>query len=201
MATVIKCYNCGNETIFQLGEDIKKCRSCKQTIVMKKLDEVNKLSPIQKEIQKNNLQTSLNKIDNTSDRNEIIMSLGLIALSSGSYNVAQTFFKQLIDQNYAVGDVYYYYCLALLNGKRPFLHMRSTVDQIIQYLDFALALETKGVYYYLEALMVYDYYKLKSLRYDKQYTELLQMASYFGVSSSDTDEIYNVIKMNKPTGF
>ena len=201
MATVIKCYNCGNETIFQEGEETKKCRSCKKTIVMKKMVEVNELTPIQKEIQKMNLQMALNKVDNKNDKNEIIMSLGLIALSSGSYNVAQTFFKQLIDQNVTSGDVYFYYCLALLNGKRPFLHLRSTVDQIIQYLDFALALESKGEYYYLQALMIYDYYKLKSLRHERNYAQLLQMATYLGISQGEINEIYKVVKMNKPAGF
>lgn len=201
MAIVIKCYNCNNETIFQEGEQVKKCRSCKKNVVMKRIEEVNELTPIQKEIQKINLQMALNKTNNVDEKNEIIMSLGLIALSCNSFNVAQTFFKQLIDQNITVGDVYYYYSLSLLNGKRPFLQLRSTVDQIIQYLDFALALETKGEYYYLQALLIYDYYKLKSLRHSRNYAELLQLAQYLGVTSSSSMEIFKIIKMNKPVGF
>ena len=199
MAIVIKCYNCNNETIFQEGEQVKKCRSCKKNVVMKRIEEVNELTPIQKEIQKINLQMALNKTNNVDEKNEIIMSLGLIALSCNSFNVAQTFFKQLIDQNITVGDVYYYYSLSLLNGKRPFLQLRSTVDQIIQYLDFAL--ETKGEYYYLQALLIYDYYKLKSLRHSRNYAELLQLAQYLGVTSSSSMEIFKIIKMNKPVGF
>ncbi len=201
MSTVIKCYNCNSETIFQEGEDCKKCRNCKKTVVMKKIVEVDELTPVQKEIQKINLQMALSKASDQNDRNEIIMSLGLIALSNGSYNVAQSFLKQLIDQNVTTGDVYFYYCLALLNGKRPFLQLRSLVDQIIQYLDFALALETKGEYYYLQALLIYDYYTLKSLRYEKNYALLLQMANYLGVSQGEKNEIYKIIKMNKPAGF
>ena len=52
----------------------------------------------------------------------------------------------------------------LLEGKKAFLTTRTVINQIETYINDAISIEDKGVYYYFWAYIKYDYYKRKSFR-------------------------------------
>ncbi len=201
MPTPINCARCGFESIFEEGEDIKKCKRCKKTVVMKSVQEALEFTPPEREVQKRNLMLALSKETDSGNKDQINLALGLIALSSGAGTVAQVFLKKIIDENPINTEAYYYYSLSLLNGKRPFTQPRTTIDQIIQYMDFAIGLMPEGKYYYLKALLIFDFYESKFLRHPDKYQNLLQTAAAFGVSEQDKSEIFALLNMTKPNKF
>lgn len=202
MSIVIKCSRCEFETEVQSRDEIKKCKSCKAFLVVENTFEAETLSTVEKLKQQKNLLEALNKGTLNQENKDLLNnSLGLIALESKSYLIAQKHFKKTIDENPDNAEAYYYYSLALLNGKRPFLSNRNLIDQLIQNMDFALSLDMKGKYAYLKALMIYDFYSLKSLRYSESFNSVIEIAEALEVTDEEKMEIFKILNMKKPVDF
>ena len=203
MSLVIKCANCETDNVIEVQGDAAKCSSCRRFLVMRNTQEVEGLSPVEKIKQQRNILNALtaNNGLEQSDKDILNSSLGLIALESGSYPIAQSHFKKIIDENPSNADAYYYYTLSLLNGARPFLSNRTQIDQLIQNLNFALALGAQGKYAYLKALLIYDFYDLKYFRYAETSKSALEVAYALGVSEEEKAEIFKLLKMKRPTSF
>lgn len=202
MSIVIKCSRCEFETEVQSKDEIKKCKSCKAFLVVENTFEAETLSAVEKIKQQKNLLEALTKGTLDQENKDLLNnSLGLIALESKSYLIAQKHFKKTIDENPDNAEAYYYYSLALLNGKRPFLSNRNLIDQLIQNMDFALSLDMKGKYAYLKALMIYDFYSLKSLRYSESFDSVIEIAEELEVTDEEKIEIFKILNMKKPMNF
>lgn len=202
MAIVIKCSHCELENVLENEEEVKKCKSCRSYLIVKNTYEASTLNPAEKLKQQMYLTAALNKpsLDQAS-KDLLNNSLGLLALESKSYLIAQKHFKKVVDENPDNAEAYYYHSLALLNGKRPFYSSRNLIDELIQSMDFAISLGFKGKYAYLKALMIQDFYGLKSLRHPESVESVLAMANMLGVTDEEKNEIFKVLNMNKPTNF
>ena len=203
MSIVIKCQKCEAENVIENAQEPSKCKSCRSYLVIQNTNEAASLSQVEKIKQQKALTEAL--VKNTgleqADKDLLNASLGLIALQSGSYMIAQTHFKKIIDENPSNGEAYYYYSLSLLNGLRPFLNNREQIDHIIQNLNFAISVGFKGKYAYLKALAINDFYNMKSIRYPETYQSCLEMAAALGVTEEEKAEIFTLLKFKKPTNF
>lgn len=202
MSLIIKCANCETDNAVEVQSGEPKCTSCRRYLVMKNTQEVETLTPVEKIKQQRNI---LNALTSSSleqpDKDILNGSLGLIALESKSYTIAQSHFEKIIAESPSNAEAYYYYTLSLLNGKRPFVSNRAQIDQSIQNLNFALSLGSLGKYAYLKALLIYDFYKMKSLRYAETYEATLELAYALGVSEEEKAEIFKLLNMKRPTLF
>ena len=203
MSLVIKCANCETENVVESRNEPAKCSSCRRFLVMQNTQQVESLTPVEKIKQQRNILNALMTSPGLeqSDKDLLNGSLGLIALESASYAIAQGHFKKVIDENPSNAEAYYYYSLSLLNGARPFLSNRAQIDQIIENLNFAISLGGLGKYAYLKALVIYDFYSLKSLRYPESYKSVLDIAYALGVSEEEKAEVFKLLKMKTPTSF
>ena len=203
MSILIKCANCETDNQVENASSPAKCKSCRRFLTMQNTQHVETLSSIEKIKQQRNILNALtSSIDLKQGEKDVLnCSLGLIALESASYTIAQGHFKKIIDENPANAEAYYYYSLSLLNGLRPFLNNRVQIDQIIQNLNFAISVGTEGKYAYLKALVIYDFYNLKSIRYPESYQSVLQLAVALGVTEEEKAEIFKLLKLKKPTIF
>lgn len=202
MSLVIKCSRCEFETELQSKDEVKKCKSCKAYIIVQNTFEAETLSSVEKMKQQMNLLAALNRGSLDQDSKDMLNnSLGLIALESKSYLIAQKHFQKAVDENPDNAEAYYYHSLSLLNGQRPFLNSRNLIDQLIQNMDFALSLGMKGKYAYLKALLIHDFYILKSFRYPESVSSVLEIANALGVTDEEKREIFKILNMNKPANF
>ena len=56
---------------------------------------------------------------------------------------------------------YFYAAVCLLEGKKAIFIDKSTITQIETFINDAISIESKGVYYYFMAYIKFDYYKRK----------------------------------------
>lgn len=200
---VIKCTCLAVYTFAELSENNFKCRKCRKPVVMKNTQDVKELSAIERIKQQQNIIKAL-AIPNLeqNEKDVLTSSLGLIALTNGAYSIAGTHFKNLIASNENNTEAYYYYSLSLLNGKRPFLNSRSMIDLAIENLNFAFAIDAKGKYLYLKALLIEDFYKMKYIRYGEDVQEILNLAYDLEITEEEKQEIFELLNMKqRPAGF
>lgn len=80
----------------------------------------------------------------------------------------------------------------------PFLHLRPTIDKILSYVDSAIAIEPRPIYYYFLAYIKYDYFKRKYLITSPDYTALLSKALAAGVTEGQIGELFALLGTARP---
>ena len=72
------------------------------------------------------------------------------------------------------------------------------INQAEEYLNAAIMIEPKGIYYYMLAYIRYDFHARKFLRCSPDYRELLQQAVAAGVTPADIDQLFSVLNVEIP---
>lgn len=121
-------------------------------------------------------------------------------IKAGMYSQAKTILEQLIVANPSDDHLYFYMAVCLLNGKRPFLLQRNTIEQILSCLEGAVAFSPEAIYYYFIAYIKYDFYSLKFLRVNPDYREAYNMALNQGISEKEIQSLYALLKVQRPDG-
>jgi tetratricopeptide (TPR) repeat protein len=86
---------------------------------------------------------------------------GVQLVRVGAYKQAINILTDVIKITPLVPTAYYYLALALLEGKRPKVSIRPTIESIERNLETACQLNSdQAHYYYLWALVKYDFYFL-----------------------------------------
>jgi hypothetical protein len=84
------------------------------------------------------------------------------------------------------------------NGKKAFLNQRPTIDKILEYINAAIMIEPKGIYYYYLAYIKYDYFERKHFRTSPNYLEAIRMATDAGLSDYDIEQMYAILGVARP---
>ncbi len=87
----------------------------------------------------------------------------------------------------------------VLQGKMPFLHTRAVIDRVISYVESAISIEQRGIYYYFLCYVKYDYFKRKFLNTTPDYTQYLAQARQAGVSEYDIGQFYKLLGTQRPS--
>jgi len=94
-------------------------------------------------------------------------ALGICFLKLKLHDKALPFFEKAMEDNFADPNPYYYAAVCLLKGKKAFLAMRPEIDAMERYLEAAINLEPKGIFYYFRAYIKYDYYGYRTEEQEK----------------------------------
>ena len=132
------------------------------------------------------------------DNKELNTSVAMCFLKLKQYDHALAAFEKAMPMNFDNSEVFFYAAVCLLQGKMPFLHMRPTIDKILSYVDSALMIEQRGIYYYFLAYVKYDYFSRKYLNVSPNYSQLLAQARQMGVSESDIRQLYALLGTQRP---
>lgn len=154
------------ETCPQCGAPVKlgsnKCEYCGSEFIVTSLAYLDKFD-----------KTGINKyinhykqmLKNNPDDGEINCAMGICYLDLKLYDLAIKYFAKAMEQIPDYADVYYYYALALFKGRRPKVLTLSEIRKIEDYLNAAIQIDnTKSKYYYLWALIKYDFYIKNGLK-------------------------------------
>lgn len=171
--TAIKCHACGKA--LPKGEGAAyKCAKCGETFCSEHFISELKLC--------NNCSDEANRL-----------------LRSRMYDEARTFYESSIASGATEPDVYYYAAICLLKGKTAFVQQRATIDKIVYYLNSALAVEEKAIYYYFLSYIKYDYFENKYLRVNPDYRTSYRLAVLKGISESEIREMYSLMGVARPS--
>ena len=184
----LNCPGCGA----RVSTGQKECDWCHKPIVISTfnsvysmpLPEVNKYAgAYRKALSENPDNTDLNK------------SVAMCYLKLKMYDKALAAFEKAIEDN---SETYFYAAVCLLNGKKAFLNQRPTIDKVLEYINAALMIEPKGIYYYYLAYIKYDYFERKHFRTSPNYQEALQMAVDAGLSDYDIEQLFAILGVARP---
>lgn len=154
------------ETCPQCGAPVKlstkKCEYCEAEFIVTSLAYLGKFD-----------KTGINKYVNhykqllkdNPENGELNLAMGICYLDLGLYDLATKFFSKAIEQIPDYGDVYYYYALALIKGRKPKVLTLTEIKKIEEYINAAIQIDnSRAKYYYLWALIKYDFYMKNGLR-------------------------------------
>lgn len=186
----LKCPGCGNP----VSSRDKTCIYCGNPVMITSFNSVADMSMPLLNKYVNSYRAGLAKEDNP----EIQNAMGICYLKLKLYDKATLAFDSAIEENPDNSENYFYDAVSLLKGKKAYLSLRPVIDKIEEYIQAALSIEPRGIYYYFWAYIRYDYHKRKFFNVSPEYSEILLMAEEAGVSEYDKDMLYNMLNVSRP---
>ena len=179
---ILKCPNCGAAIAVNQNE----CEYCHSPVIIETLNSLNNVD----------LKTYINSYNEAlkEDKNsfELNNSLAMCYLKLKRYDKAALHFEKVSDTNILNSDYYYYYSIALLEGRKAFLTPLKTIKSIVNLLETAVSICDKPMYHYFLAYIKYDFYKRKFLNIQPDYKEELLLIKG-KVSETDISNFYKDI--------
>ncbi|MBE5861923.1 MAG: hypothetical protein IKQ25_09150 [Lachnospiraceae bacterium] len=136
---------------------------------------------------------------NDPSNKELNHSIGICYLKLKLYDKAISAFERAMEDNFDNSETFFYAAIALLRGKKAFLALRSSIDKAEEYINAALMIEPKGIYYYFLAYIKYDFFERKFLNTSPNYKEALHMANDAGLSEYDIQMLYGMLNVERPS--
>ena len=187
----LECPGCGKA----ITTSTQQCPQCFREIVISTFNSVSGMSPLEINKQANAYRKAMVNNPNNQTLN---MSIAFCYLKLKLYEKAIPCFEKAIEDNFDNSETYFYAAIALLKGKKAFLSPRSVIDKIEEYIQAAIMIEPKGIYYYFWAYIRYDHHFRKSYRMTPNYQELLAQAKQIGLSQTDIVELYKILEVERP---
>lgn len=186
----LECPGCGAP----ISISTKQCPYCFRDIVIKTFNSVESMTNLDINKYANSYRKALADHPDDTDLNR---SIAFCYLKLRLYDKALPYFEKAIENNFDDSETYFYSAICLLKGKKAFVAPRAVIDQIEEYLNAAVMIEPKGIYYYFQAYIKYDYFERKYLNTTPSYGELLNRAHEIGVSEHDVETFYQLLNVPK----
>lgn len=187
----LDCPGCGYPV--NLNDEV--CPACGRKLVISTFNSVAGMSMPELNKSANAYRKALASDPENSDVN---MSLGFCYLKLKLYDKAIPCFEKAIENNFDNSELYFYTAVALLRGKKAFLTLRPEIDKILQYLEAAVSIEPRGIYYYFMAYIKQDYFARKGFVTTPNYTQLLAQAKQAGLPSTDVSTLWQLLGVTRP---
>jgi tetratricopeptide (TPR) repeat protein len=190
----LACPSCGAPVEMKA----KICGYCQQPVIIATFNSVQNMTLGDLNKYANSYKKSLSE---NPDNPEINASLGMCYLKLCLYENAQKTFNKAIENDIDNSEIYFYAAISLLGGKKAFLTQRPVIDQIEQYINAAVALEPRGIYFYFLAYIKYDYFFRKHFNTVPDFEDCLKTAVSVGLSENDKVQLFDILKVSKPEEF
>ncbi len=187
----MKCPGCGARV--SIGQ--QECAYCHKPVIITTVNSLNEIGLPEL----NKYVSSYNEILNKNpDESIVSASLALCFFKLGRYDQAIDALQKAQVHNIENSELLFYEAIAIFKGKKPFLVPRDIIKRALESLDAAIMIEPKGIYYYFMAYIKYDYFFRKHLKVSPDYLEVLTTAKSVGVSEYDINQLYEMLKVQRP---
>jgi len=140
-----------------------------------------------------------NAVTTNSVDGEAHYGLALCYLQLQLYDLAIKNFKRALELMPEHADAYYYYAVSLIRGRRPKLLSLPEVKRIEEYLQTALQLDGRPAkYYYLAAILKYDYYLSNGLLCNPSPDELFLAAEDQEHDAWEVERLMHAVPLRDP---
>ena len=187
----LTCPGCGA----RIRQDQEECDFCHGPIMVSSFNTVDSIPMPQLSRYARAYESKAAELPGES---QVSLGLGLIYLKLNLYDRALKAFDTAITEDFNNSETYFYAAVSTLKGRKPFVMARPEIDKAITYLNDAIMLEPRGIYYYFLAYIKYDYFSRKYLRNPPDYRELLATAKRFGYSPYDVRQLFGMLKQDRP---
>jgi tetratricopeptide (TPR) repeat protein len=184
---ILSCSSCGAS----LSPNAMKCEFC---------DNVNVIS---KETSPFKLNSILSKqYLNSTELSKDTFNSALLHLNLKNYTIATKLLEKEIEKNPINADAYYYSSLCLTNGKRIKSLPFSVIKKISSYLNTAIELDENSKFYFLAAIVNYDFFQENGMILpEPNYNLLLKKTKEFNLENEDFEYLKNIIEIPKNETF
>lgn len=187
----INCPGCGARVTTGQSE----CEWCHQPIVISTFNSVYSM-PMP---QVNKYAGAYRKaLAENPENTELNNSIAMCYLKLKLYDKALPAFELAMEDNFDNSETFFYAAVCLLKGKKAFLAQRADIDKAIEYINAALMIEPRGIYYYFLSYIKYDYFERKYLNTSPNYQECFQMSCEMGTSEFDKEMLSNILGVACP---
>lgn len=187
----LSCPGCGARVT--TGQ--KECDFCHNPIIISTFNSVYSMSLTDVNKYANGYRKALSEHP---ENNELNCSIAMCYLKLKLYDKASKAFEKAIESNFDNSETYFYAAISLLNGKKAYLQQRNTINKIEEFINAALLLELKGIYYYFLAYIKYDFHNRKGFKTSPDYIEALNLAYDIGVSEYDVMQLFEILGVEIP---
>lgn len=188
----LECPGCG----VPITTSTQTCPQCFRPIIISTFNSVSSMSPL--EINKRASAYRKAMVGNPNNK-DLNMSIAFCYLKLKLYDKALPCFEKAIEDNFDNSEVYFYAAITLLKGKKAFVTSRADINKAEEYLNAAIMIEPKGIYYYFLAYIKYDYFNRKYLNTTPTYQVALKAAKDIGLSQTDVQQLYEILSVDKPS--
>ena len=187
----LSCPGCGAP----VSTSQKNCEYCSRPIVITSFSSIQTMPPLEL----NKYASAYRKeLAENPDNRELNMSIAFCYLKLKLYDKALPAFEKAIEDNFDNSETFFYTAVCLLRGQKAFVAQRADIDKIVEYVNAAIMIEPKGVYYYFLSYIKYDYFNRKYLNTTPTYQEALQTAIDAGVSENDIQQLFSALEVERP---
>ena len=187
----MKCHGCGAPT--STGETT--CKYCHRPVVITTFNsvygmtmpEANKYAAAYR-----------NALAQNPDNMELNSSIAMCYLKLKMFEKAQSAFEKAVEDNFDNSETFFYAAVCLLKGKKAFLAQRADIDKAVEYINAALMIEPRGIYYFFLAYIKYDYFERKYLNTSPNYRECVQQSVTMGTSEYDKKKLFDILGVACP---
>lgn len=185
------CPGCGAS----LSVDQKICKFCRRAVTVSTFRSVYDMTGEDFREYKQACEDSLKQEPND---NGLHFSVAMCYMKIGLYQEAGLELDKAIANNFDNSEAYFYKAITMLDKKIAKGFPRDHINKIEDYLQAAIQVEPKGIYYYFAAYIRYDYHERKFLNVKPNYKQLLQMAKQNGYSEYDVEQLYSMLEVPRP---
>lgn len=190
----INCPGCGA----RVSTGQQECEWCHQPVIISTFNSVYSMALSEVNKYAAAYRKALAEAPNNMQLNN---SVAMCYLKLKLYDKALPAFENAMEDNFDNSETFFYAAICLLRGKKAFLAMRPEIDKIEEYINAALMIEPRGIYYYFLAYIKYDYFNRKFFKTSPTYQEALAMANQAGYSPFDSEQLFAILGVDKPIGF
>lgn len=174
---------------------MRECPACHRPVVISSLSGMGGMTNLEINKYASSYQKALAADPSNKQVNG---ALAMCFLKLKLYDKALAAFDKAIVDNFENSEVYFWAAVALLRGKKAFVTPRPDINKAEEYLNAAIMIEPRGIYYYLFAYIRYDFHARKFLRCDPDYRTLVQEAINNGVTPTDIDQLFATLGVEIP---
>ena len=137
-------------------------------------------------------------LQNEPNAKDLNSNIAMCYLKLKLYDKALEAFENAIVDNFDNSETFFYAAICLLKGKKAFLAQRPEIDKVEEYINAALMIDPRGIYYYFWAYIKQDYYNRKFFNTSPTYQEALMSAQNSGLSPVDVEQLYGILGVPRP---
>lgn len=187
----LNCPGCGA----RVSTGQKECEWCYSPIVISSFNSVYTMSLPEVNKFAGAYRKALSENPDNKDLNN---SVAMCYLKLKMYDKALSAFEKAMEDNFDNSETFFYAAICLLQGKKAFLTPRTVIDKIEEYIQAALMIEPKGIYYYFWSYIRCDHHFRKGYMMSPNYKMLYEQARQVGLSQTDIENLYSILEVKRP---
>lgn len=186
----LKCPNCGAS----VARDASKCEYCGSPLIIKSYADIKPLSLPERN---KYLAFFVGRMQSDGAVSSSL-STAICMMSLGVYDKARSVLEKVVESGVLDADCYFYLAVSLLGGKKAFLLTRKGAEQVENYVNAAIGIEDKALYYLFYAYLSYDFFERKGLNCRYGYRELAGIAAQKGLGETEKACIFELMRVKNP---